>query len=119
MVAAKLDPAHSSQTVAERRIHDHRGARSVAVSLASRFIVKNAVRVWAVQPNLQWPFQSVDRFAGMLPHWSSAKIERVRLHNCRAEWVQTAKRPAARAILYLHGGAFLTCGLNTHRSLVT
>lgn len=25
---------------------------------------------------------------------------------------------AQRAILYLHGGAFLTCGLNTHRSLV-
>lgn len=30
-----------------------------------------------------------------------------------------SRRLGDRAILYLHGGAFLTCGLNTHRSMVT
>jgi acetyl esterase/lipase len=89
------------------------------VSLASRFVVKNTVRAWAVQPDLRWPFETVDRFAGLLPHWPPAKIERVRLDNCAAEWVRAAHASPKWAILYLHGGAFLTCGLNTHRGLVT
>ncbi|HEU4360769.1 MAG TPA: alpha/beta hydrolase [Mycobacterium sp.] len=89
------------------------------MSMAARFTVKNAVRVWAAHPDLQWPFRSVDQFAGLLPFHSPAKIERIRLDNCAAELVQAAKTTPARAILYLHGGAFLTCGLNTHRSMVT
>jgi acetyl esterase/lipase len=119
MVTSDLDPADCPHPVLERRIHHRHSARSVAVSLASRFVVKNAVRVWAAQPDLRWPFESVDRFAGLLPHLPSAKIERVQLDNCAAEWVRAGHASAKRAILYLHGGAFLTCGLNTHRGLVT
>ncbi|SOJ55262.1 Carboxylesterase LipF [Mycobacterium simulans] len=103
----------------ERRMHHRRSAQSRAVSLASRLIVKNAVRAWAVQPNLRWPFEYVDGFVGLLPRFRSAvKIEPVRLEHCTAEWVCAAGVSPTRAILYLHGGAFLTCGLNTHRSLV-
>jgi acetyl esterase/lipase len=40
------------------------------------------------------------------------------LENCVAEWIHAGSRSSKRAILYLHGGAFLTCGLNTHRSMV-
>lgn len=38
----------------------------------------------------------------------------------RAEWVHGPGVPAARdrAILYLHGGGWVTCGLNTHRQLI-
>ncbi len=49
---------------------------------------------------------------------SRAKIERVRLDHCAAEWVRAPGVSGDRAILYMHGGAFLTCGLNTHRSMV-
>jgi len=92
----------------------------VAVSLASRLIVKNMVRAWAIQPDLHWPLEYVDGLAGLLPHFpSSASIEPVRLDGCAAEWVRAPGASSRRAILYLHGGAFLTCGLNTHRSLVT
>jgi acetyl esterase/lipase len=106
--------------MAQRRIHHRHSAQSIAVSLASRLIVKNAVRVWSVQPSLQWPFAYVDGLAGWLPHFGSlAEIEPVRLENCAAEWVRAPGISSTRAILYLHGGAFLTCGLNTHRSLVT
>jgi acetyl esterase/lipase len=102
-----------------RRIHHRHSAQSVAVSLASRLIVKNAVRAWAMQPNLHWPLEYVDSMAGLLPRFrSSAKIEPIRLEHCTAEWVRARGASSARAILYLHGGAFLTCGLNTHRSLV-
>lgn len=102
-----------------RRIHHQHSPQSVAVSLASRLIVKNAVRAWAIQPNLQWPLAYVDGFAGLLPRFrASAHIEPIRLENCAAEWIRAPGASAQRAILYLHGGAFLTCGLNTHRSLV-
>jgi acetyl esterase/lipase len=103
-----------------RRIHHRHSPQSFAVSLASRLIVKNAVRAWALQPNLHWPLEYVDGFVGLVPHSrSSAKIEPIRLDNCAAEWVRARGVSSERAILYLHGGAFLTCGLNTHRSLVT
>ncbi|BAX92625.1 esterase [Mycobacterium shigaense] len=48
---------------------------------------------------------------------SPAAIEQVRLEHCRAEWVRAPGTSPTRAILYLHGGAFLTCGINTHRAL--
>jgi acetyl esterase/lipase len=83
-------------------------------------IVKNAVRAWAMQPNLHWPWDYVDGLAGLVPRIpSSAHIEPIRLDDCTAEWIYAPGASTRRAILYLHGGAFLTCGLNTHRSLVT
>jgi acetyl esterase/lipase len=89
------------------------------VSLASRLLVKNVVRAWAIQPNLRWPFAYVDGAAALVPHLhSAAKVEPIRLDDCAAEWVCAPGVSSERAILYLHGGAFLTCGLNTHRSLV-
>lgn len=100
------------------KIHRRRSTQAVAVSLAARFTVKNAVRLWAARPDLQWPFASVDWFAGLLPQRSLAKIDRVHLEHCAAEWVQPPAAAPRRAILYLHGGAFVTCGLNTHRALV-
>jgi len=105
----------------KRRIHHRHSAQSVAVSLASRLIVKNAVRAWAIQPNLlHWPLGYVDSLAGLLVRFrSSAEIQPVQLEHCTAEWLRAPGASSARAILYLHGGAFITCGLNTHRSLVT
>lgn len=103
-----------------RRMHHRHSAQSFAVSLASRLIVKNAVRAWAIQPNFRWPFEYVDGLAGLLPHFrSAAKIEPIQLDSCAAEWVRAPGVSSKRAILYLHGGAFITCGLNTHRSMVT
>lgn len=112
------NPVVERHPMTARRVHHRHSPQSIAVSLASRFIVKNAVRAWAVQPDLQWPFESLDQFAGLLPYRSSAKVEPVRLDDCDAEWIH-ARKSSKRAILYLHGGAFLTCGLNTHRALVT
>lgn len=104
----------------KRRVHHRHSPQSIAVSLASRLIVKNTVRAWAFTPNLHWPFEYVDGFAGLMPRIGiSAEIEPVQLENCAAEWVCAPGASTDRAILYLHGGAFLTCGLNTHRSVVT
>jgi acetyl esterase/lipase len=104
------------------RNHHRHSPQSVAVSFASRLIVKNAVRAWTIQPNVL-PLAYVDGFVGLLPRFgSSMSIEPVRLEHCNAEWVcapgESSGSPS-RAVLFLHGGAFLTCGLNTHRSMVT
>lgn len=112
-------PSRSETPLGERRIHRRFSAQSIPVSWASRLIVKNAVRAWALQPNLQWPFDYVDSLAGKLPRFGSATVDCVRLDHCSAEWVCAPNVTPSRAVLYLHGGAFLACGLNTHRSLVT
>src|SRR6185503_8226229 len=59
-----------------------------------------------------------DRAAVLLPARVSATRQAVTLPHCPAELVRATGTTASRAILYMHGGAFLTCGLNTHRSLV-
>jgi acetyl esterase/lipase len=104
----------------KRRVHHRHSPQSVAVSWASRLIVKNTVRAWAFTPRLHWPFEYLDGVAGLVPRFGiAADIEPVQLENCAAEWVCAPGASTDRAILYLHGGAFLTCGLNTHRSVVT
>lgn len=120
-MASTTDPHRVLPSAAmTRRIHHRHSPQSIAVSLASRLIVKNAVRAWAVTSNLHWPFEYVDSFAGLMPRFrSTAETESVQLENCAAEWVRAPGVSTQRAILFLHGGAFLTCGLNTHRSLVT
>lgn len=120
-MVSTIDPARIlPSAAATRHFHHRHSPQSVAVSLASRVIVKNAVRAWAVTPNLHWPLEYVDGLAGLVPRFgSAATIESVRLEHCAAEWVRAPGVSGDRAILYLHGGAFLTCGLNTHRSLVT
>jgi acetyl esterase/lipase len=120
MIATKRSEHLLSSTAVRPRIHHRHSAQSVGVALASRLIVKNAVRVWSAQPNRNWGLEYVDSLAGLLPRFgSTAQIQRVRLDHCNAEWVRAQGVSSTRAILYLHGGAFLTCGLNTHRSLVT
>lgn len=100
-----------------RHHHRRRSPQSQAIGAVCRVFVKNIVRMWALQPNLRWPFSSVDQVAALAPLPSSATVQPVRLPSCPAELIGTAGSSARRAILYLHGGAFLTCGLNTHRAL--
>lgn len=102
-----------------RTIHRRHSVESLAVDLGCRMVLKNAVRAWAIQPNLRWPLGSIDWAAGLVSAPRSAKLRRIRLPHCQAELISAANSRARRAVLYLHGGAFLTCGLNTHRSLVT
>ena len=103
---------------APRIIHRRRSVQSVGVATACRLFVKNAVRIWSMQPNFHWPFAAIDAMAGLTPWRGQATIQPVKLPNCNAELVSADGLSKPRAVLYLHGGAFLSCGLNTHRSLV-
>ncbi len=103
----------------KRVLHRTRSLESVALGVGCRIAVKNMVRAWALQPDLAWPLGSIDRLVGVVPGRRTASIRRVALPDCPAELVHAHGASARNAILYLHGGAFLTCGLNTHRALVT
>ncbi len=46
------------------RHHHHRcSPQSKAIGAICRLFVKNAVRMWSLQPNLHWPFNSIDQVA--------------------------------------------------------
>lgn len=46
-------------------------------------------------------------------------FERVRLPRCEAEWVVPPRYDPGAAILYFHGGGYITGSLTTHRSVVS
>ena len=72
---------------------------------------------------LPWPLGLVNMLARLvvIPPRGTHRSA-VRLPNCRAEVVRArgvdAPDGSGRAILYLHGGAFITCGPNTHARIV-
>jgi len=102
-----------------RSLHRAVSLRSRAVLLGARFGVKPFVSAWMAAPGLPWPTGWVDEAARWLPRPRHTQIGEIVLPHCRAEWVRAEHSGTARAILYFHGGAFLTCGLNTHRALVS
>ena len=67
-----------------------------------------------------WPYGAIDRLAGLFPKSPATKQEVVRLSHVEAQLIHAPGVPAytGRVVLYLHGGAFLVCGANTHHSLI-
>ncbi|KWX24085.1 esterase [Mycolicibacterium wolinskyi] len=119
MTTAAVSVDDSLGTSTGKRIeHRRRSVEAIALATGSRVVVRNAVRMWALQPGLGWPLASIDRMVGLIPRRIGATVEPVALPTCRAEFVRASGASDRRAILYLHGGAFMTCGLNTHRGLV-
>ena len=71
-----------------------------------------------------FPPNVVDQVARLLPLHEGTMWRVVELRDCQSEWLQAKgvndiAHGNPGAILYFHGGAFLTCGLNTHRRLVS
>lgn len=97
--------------------------------------VKPFLGFWARTQFLPWPMDLVDKAGKLLSPVGSTTCTPVKLDSCRAEWVHSDRprrvgsdgrdeRPVRRAdrdrvILYLHGGAFVVCGLNSHRRLTS
>lgn len=101
-------------------------------SLQSRFLatalrrtVRPTLALWSYLPFDLQPPNLIDLIAKALPVPEGTHVRRVGMGAAQAEWISGpgVDEPSAHAddnvILYLHGGAFLTCGLNTHRRLVS
>ncbi|MEE2060838.1 alpha/beta hydrolase [Rhodococcus artemisiae] len=92
---------------------------SRALSASVRHTVRPFLDAWALTPTLPWPTGLVDRAAFPLLPVPGTEHHRVALDACPAEFVRAPGADGSTAVLYLHGGAFLCCGLTTHRQLVS
>ncbi len=98
--------------------------QSKALGLGLRHTVRPLLGLWGRLPVELIPPNLVEHVARLLPVHEGTMWRSVDLPSSKSEWLQ-AKGVADltagndRAILYFHGGAFLTCGLNTHRRLVS
>lgn len=93
--------------------------QSRALSMSVRRTIRPFIEAWAVAPSLPWPAPLVDRAAFSIRPVRGTRRHRVRLTECGAEFLYTRNAGEQQAILYLHGGAFVCCGLATHRNLVS
>lgn len=92
------------------------------VNLASWLTIRPALAVGSYVPRFPWPFGLID-FASraLLPAPGTIRAT-VGLPNATAQLVRAPRVLPAdgnrRVVLYLHGGAFLTCGVNSHSRVV-
>ncbi|MBS9535653.1 alpha/beta hydrolase [Mycobacterium sp. M1] len=91
--------------------------------LAARLTIRPVLAMGSYLPRVPWPFGLLDFAAkAVLPAPGTVRAT-IRLPRCKAQLVRAAGVLPAdgtrRVVLYMHGGAFLTCGANTHGRLVT
>jgi acetyl esterase/lipase len=91
--------------------------------LGARLTIRPALTIGSYLAKVPWPWSLVDLAARAVTPRSGSVRATVRLSHCTARLVRAAGVLPAdgtrRVILYMHGGAFLTCGANTHDRLVT
>ena len=91
-------------------------------SLATMLTIRPTLAIGSYAPRLPWPFGIVDYACRLLKPAPGTVRATISLPNCTAQLVRAdGVLPAdgkRRVVLYMHGGAFLTCGVNTHGRLV-
>lgn len=98
--------------------------QSKLLGFGLRHTVRPALGLWARLPFEVFPPNVVEHAAKLLPVHEGTMWRTIDLASSTSEWLQAKGVPDIdggndQAILYFHGGAFLTCGLNTHRRLVS
>ncbi|BBX42260.1 alpha/beta hydrolase [Mycobacterium simiae] len=91
-------------------------------ALASRATIRPILAAGSHAPTLPWPWGLIDFAARALLPASATVRQTVKLPNSGAQLVRApGVLPAdgtRRIVLYFHGGAFLTCGANSHGRVV-
>ncbi|MEV0247439.1 alpha/beta hydrolase [Nocardia sp. NPDC050712] len=104
-----------------------RAVHALAYATLRRFFelcIQVNERGWLTPRQMLFIANNFDLLAVPLRPARGTRIEPVRFEHCRAEWVLPASVSAPAemaepaAILYLHGGGLVSCGLNTHRRMV-
>ncbi|SON61780.1 Carboxylesterase LipF [Mycobacterium simulans] len=92
-------------------------------TLTSRMTIRPILAVGSYAPNLPWPWGLVDAACRILPQTPGTIRSTVDLPHATAELVRApGVLPVdgnRRIVLYVHGGAFLMCGANSHSKTVT
>lgn len=91
--------------------------RPVLAVLTTAGIIVNRVHPDALQ---RARLDVIDKPLRVVPPLPGTQLTTVTLSHCPAEWViAPAARDSDRVVLYFHGSALVTLGLNSHRRLVS
>jgi acetyl esterase/lipase len=92
-------------------------------ALAALLTIRSTLAIGSYAPRLPWPWGLVDFVARVVRPAPGTVRATISLPNCTAQLVRAGGVLPAdgshSVILYMHGGAFLTCGANSHGRLVT
>jgi acetyl esterase/lipase len=95
---------------------------AMIASLACRMTIRPVLAVGSYIPHMPWPFGLIDFASRVLLPAPGTIRATVELPHATAQLVRApGVLPAdgnRRVVLYLHGGAFLTCGVNSHSRIV-
>jgi acetyl esterase/lipase len=85
--------------------------------------IRPTLAIGSYAPRLPWPFGLLDLVCRVLRPAPGTVRATISLPNCEAQLVRAAGVLPAdgnrHVVIYMHGGAFLTCGANTHGRLAT
>jgi len=91
--------------------------------LSARLVIRPALSAGSYLPSAPWPWGAVDFAARAIAPTPGTVRAGIGLTHCTAQLVRAAGVLPAdgtrRVVLYLHGGAFLTCGAYSHGRLVS
>src|ERR1700753_3847742 len=104
-------------SVVEPVVDHHVGVslRARVVYAAARLMLRPLLTYWPLNPLGMVPLPLVDGIADLLPNPHGTEFERVEFPRFRGEWARAEGVEQDGAVLYFHGGAFIACGLATHR----
>ncbi len=92
-------------------------------ALAALLTIRPTLAIGSLAPRLPWPWGLVDFVARVARPAPGTVRATISLPNCTAQLVRAGGVLPAdgkrSVIVYMHGGAFLTCGANSHGRLVT
>ena len=92
-------------------------------ALAALLTIRPTLAIGSYAPRLPWPWGLVDFVARVVRPAPGTVRATISLPHCSAQLVRAGGVLPAdgnrSVILYMHGGAFLTCGANSHGRLVT
>jgi acetyl esterase/lipase len=93
------------------------------VALAALLTIRPTLAIGSYAPRLPWPWGLVDFVARVMRPAPGTVRATISLPNCTAQLVRAGGVLPAdgnhSVVLYMHGGAFLTCGAHSHGRLVT
>ncbi|WP_102145197.1 alpha/beta hydrolase [Mycobacterium hubeiense] len=103
-------------------VEDGPSVAARVASLAALLTIRPTLAIGSYAPRLPWPWGLVDFAARLLRPTPGSVRATIALPNCTAQLVRAAGVLPAdgkrSVVLYMHGGAFLTCGVHTHGRLV-
>jgi acetyl esterase/lipase len=92
-------------------------------ALAALLTIRPTLAIGSYAPRLPWPWGLIDLVARVVRPAPGTVRATISLPNCTAQLVRASGVLPAdgkrSVIVYLHGGAFLTCGAHSHGRLVT